>query len=233
MLKTFSRILLLLILVLCPSHAFGEVPEITLEGLQLQRGDGPEVFLHRLQKQHPYIHWSHLEMEPEKLEVYGEVISPKSIYAGARATTIRTRYGERVMAQVVRLRWFAYLVVAAKGIKGGEVLSPEALEIQLVEYKRSYGRCFSDIGEVVGMKSAKSIKKGQPITDRNIERPYLVERGDRVTVVVRSGGVEVEIEGIALESGFQGSRIRVRVPKFRKDIEAVVINEKMVLLDLN
>jgi len=233
MVKFFPKLFLLLLLVLSPLPAYSEVPSITLEGVELRKGDGPEVLLQLLRSQHDYMHWSHIEMKPEEFQVYGEVISPKSIHAGTRSITIRTKYGSRTMAQVVRLRWFAYLVVATKDIKRGEVLSPDVLEVQLVEYKRSYRRCFSNIGEVVGMGSARSIKKGEPITDRDIERPYLVKRGDRVTVVVRSGAVDVEVEGIALEPGFKGSRIKVRVPKFRKDIEAVVISEKMVLLDLN
>ena len=232
MFRIFHRCLLALVIALYASSALAVAP-IHLKGMLLHEGDGAQILLEAAKAAEPGILWSHIEMEPPTFKIYGSVVKPENLVLGSKVVTIRTKHGNRNMAQVVRLKWFAYLVVASRDIKRGEVLNAGDLKVELVEYKRSYGSVFSQIDRVLGFVARRNIKIGSPITDRDIEGAYLIERGSSVIVMVRSGAVDVKVGGVALESGVRGDKIKVRIPKFRKDVEAVVIDAKTVMVELD
>jgi flagellar basal body P-ring formation protein FlgA len=60
------------------------------------------------------------------------------------------------------------------------------------------------------------------LTPNDAQPQRLVRRGETVTVVSRSGGIEVRAGGTALTDGARGERIRVRNDSSRRIVEGVV-----------
>lgn len=217
-----------LVLVLLPS-AFASMP-LSLHGLQIGRTQGGELFLHLLAEQGSSIKWTRISMEPETFGMAGTVESPDSIYPGTSSATIRVRSSNRLLSGVYRLKWSALMVSAARDIARGKILSAEDLVVKEGLYRRSLGEPFSRKADLIGKRAKRNIDAGDVISVRNVEQKMMVERGDRLTILSRSGGVEAKLPGTALESGTKGSTIKVRIKEYRKDIHAMVIGPGMVLV---
>jgi len=203
---------------------------LQLEDRQLGPSDGASFFMDILQKREDGIRWSHIEMEPERLGISGTVTGPRRVYPGTPSITLRLDSGGRRVSKVLRFQWYCYALVSTRRIDRGERLSPDDLTIKLVPYERSYGRIFSDLSDLQGFRAKRRIRSMQVVSASDVERVSLVERGDRIIVCARAGAVESRIEGVALESGSKGSVIRVRISRYRKDIQALVLEKGLALV---
>jgi len=76
--------------------------------------------------------------------------------------------------------------------------------------------------DAVGFASRHRLKQGQILLKRMLDQPYTVARGNQVTVVIKEEGVEIALEGTALDNGRTGDWIRVANPKTRKQLRARV-----------
>ncbi len=231
MIKAFCKVVLffmLLLLVVVPALA---AAPISIEGLQLDHTDGTEVLLDLLRENRSRIKWTGITMEPHHFGMTGEVTNPRRIYPGIPSLTLRLRSGTREFCGVYRLEWNAIMVYATRNIERGQILSGEDMNLREAHYKRTYGDIFSDMTLLIGKRAKRRIASGDFISEGDVERIMMVERGARLTVISRSGGVEVKLPGLALESGSRGSTIRVRIGKYRKDIHAMVVSPGMVLVN--
>jgi flagellar basal body P-ring formation protein FlgA len=71
---------------------------------------------------------------------------------------------------------------------------------------------------------------GVIFTDKNVNNPPLVRKGERVRLLVRESGAMVEVDGIAKENGSLGDRIRVRSELNQKLVTGFVCGEGQVNL---
>ncbi len=227
--SAFKVILFFMMLLLTTVPAFAAGP-ISIEGLQLDRADGTEVFLDLLQENGHRIKWTSIIMEPRHFGITGEIESPRRIYPGIPSLTLRLRSGARKFSAVYRLEWNAIMVFAARNIQRGQIISAEDMDVREACYKRTYGDTFSAMALLTGKRAKRRIGSGSVISERDVEKVMVVERGARLTVISRFGGVEAKLPGLALESGSRGSTIRVRLGKYRKDIHAMIVGPGMVLV---
>lgn len=223
---------LILALVLVPvlmSPAIASL-SLSLHGLHIERSRGGDFFLQLLEQQGCGIKWTSVSMEPDTFGMSGKLESPGRIYPGAPSVTLRVRSSNRLVSGVYRLKWNALMVSAARNIPRGKIITAEDLAVREGLYKRSLGEPFSSKADLVGKRTKKRMDAGDIISARNVEQKMMVERGDRLTILSRSGGVEAKLPGTALESGTRGSTIRVRIKEYRKDIHAMVLGPGMVLV---
>jgi flagella basal body P-ring formation protein FlgA len=75
--------------------------------------------------------------------------------------------------------------------------------------------------QAIGMALRHPAMPGQPLLIEELERPMLVTRGARVTMVLDAPGLSVVAQGQAMEAGAAGSQIQVLNPISR----AVVVAE--------
>lgn len=227
--KNFRLSLIAVLLSFPLAAGATESPQpLTLEGLHVSYGEGSEVFLDTLVQSGDF-QWSGITMEPDSFEFSGEIISPRKLYPGTTSATIRVRSGEdAVHSMVVRLSWYAPMVLAKNDIERGDTISNEMMLVEVAPYKRNYGSVFSDASSISGKRASRNIRAGDVISDRDIEKIFLVERRDSVVILSRSGMVTARLKGVALEGGDKGDRITVRIPKYRNDISALVLDQGLV-----
>ncbi|NNE63328.1 MAG: flagellar basal body P-ring formation protein FlgA, partial [Gammaproteobacteria bacterium] len=65
-----------------------------------------------------------------------------------------------------------------------------------------------------------------------VEKPRIISRGQRVTILARVGGMEVRTSGKALAHGAAGERIAVQNIKSRQKLEGTVLASGEVKIDL-
>ncbi len=86
------------------------------------------------------------------------------------------------------------------------------------------------IGDAVGQALRRPAMAGQPLTTADLIRPALVQKGARVMLELSVPGLALSDQGVALDSGGDGDRIRVLNATSRAILEVEVIGPDRVLV---
>ena len=98
--------------------------------------------------------------------------------------------------------------VAARDLRRGQLI--EAGDVQLAFANVDPNHAL-DPSLAVGQRLGRGLVAGDAVLSRWLTAPSVVSRGDALSLVVRSGGVQVRARAAALEPGAVGDSIRVRV----------------------
>lgn len=78
---------------------------------------------------------------------------------------------------------------------------------------------------VVGLEVKQRIAAGAALSERDIGARDLVRASQPVRVLWKTGGITLELQGRALESGPAGAEVRVSNPRSGRTIRAIVVAE--------
>ncbi len=120
------------------------------------------------------------------------------------------------------------VLVAVRALPRDHVLSAEDLVVEERDVARLLGGYVADAGRLVGRRLKRPVTSGSVLTPSMIEEQTIVQRGQAVTLVVRSGGFNVAMAGVALADGVQGERIRVRNVTSDRVVEGLVRSPQQV-----
>lgn len=127
-----------------------------------------------------------------------------------------------VVAEVALLR---EVVIARRPINRGETIESRALKLEERRFTDEAAMGLTDLAAAVGMRSRGFLRAGDMLTPREIEDKPVVNRGQPVTIWMRSGGLVIRAIGKAQQAGRLGDRVEVlRDGTHRKQdlLEAVV-----------
>ena len=134
--------------------------------------------------------------------------------------------GEGMEPQAVRIAGHAEdtveVPVAVLRLSAGAVLRPEDVRMARVRVSLTHGDIARRAAEAVGMQARHLIQAGAPLMLADLVRPALVQRGAHVQMMLENGGLLVSGQGIAMDNGAAGDRVRVLNPVSRAVLEAVV-----------
>lgn len=122
----------------------------------------------------------------------------------------------------VTISSYKKVLVATRQLQKGSLLN--AADIQLKRYDIStlpYGY-LEDINSGTGMKIKKRVLAGAVLTPSMLKKPQIISRGQRVTIMAKSGRMEVRMEGKALANGALGERIKVMNLKSKQKLEGII-----------
>jgi flagella basal body P-ring formation protein FlgA len=85
------------------------------------------------------------------------------------------------------------------------------------------GNPVTDPAKAIGMQLRRQVAAGQSLATADLTRPAMVQRGAMVQMRLQSPGLSLSGQGVALDSGASGERIRVLNPTSRAVLEAEVI----------
>ena len=85
-----------------------------------------------------------------------------------------------------------------------------------------------ELAEVAGRVPSRFLKTGTPLSADVLQAARVLEAGDPVTLVTNYNGIEVKAEGIALQRGRVGERIRVRNARSAKVLMGTVLDAHTV-----
>ena len=123
---------------------------------------------------------------------------------------------------------FQPVVVAARALPRGTLLTPG--DIELAEQDTgtlSYGYLLHP-DHVTGNRVRRALAAGEVINPGLLETPNLVQRGQRVTLEARNGGLTVRMAGVAKADGIKGQVIEVENLRTKRIVQAVVRSAKSV-----
>lgn len=123
-----------------------------------------------------------------------------------------------LLAVLIAFPVAADTVVAGRTIRSKSVVTTA----DLVLVAGSIPGTFSDIAQVAGLEARAILYPGQPVRQRDVGPPAVVERNDIVTLVYQAGALSISTEGRALARGGLGDRLRVMNLESRTTISGVV-----------
>ena len=138
----------------------------------------------------------------------------------------------RTLILSLKIKLFKEVAVAAKAIPKDKILSEGDICLEERDLMPVWGVALVDRSEVYGKRAKVHISQGKIITDELIETPPIIYRGDKVNILVELPNLKVTALGMAKEDGYKGKIIRVENISSKKIINAKVISEKLVRVEL-
>jgi flagellar basal body P-ring formation protein FlgA len=128
---------------------------------------------------------------------------------------------QRSAMRTITLKVWQQAWVAQRDIRVGEPLNERALTRTEADVARQ-GR-FAWQGALAGYAARRGLLAGDVLTGSNVQAMTAVERGDRVRLIDRRGGIEIEALAIALQAGHVGQTIPARIDKATASVSALVV----------
>lgn len=136
------------------------------------------------------------------------------------STRLNGKYYVKVMA-----------FVPAAAIEKGKIITENMLKEVSVRGNRIKENTVAEKERLVGLQAKKTLKEGKLIIEREVGQPLVVRKGDVVTAVYRSKGLQITSKAEALEDGARGQRIDLANTKSGKKFNAKVIDAATVEID--
>lgn len=114
------------------------------------------------------------------------------------------------------------LVTSAQMLERGRVIGPADVVVSEQNVALIQDQVYTAPQQVVGQTVKRRINAGQPLTASLLDRPVLIERGQMVTLIINSQGIQASTAGEALKQGRQGEMIRVRNSSSQRIVDGQV-----------
>ena len=122
----------------------------------------------------------------------------------------------------VALQVFRDVLVTTRALQRGDGVQPGDVRAESRDITRLGYGYVDRLDQVAGRTLARPLPPGSVLTPSALGGRDMVRAGDRVAVVADIGGIEVRAGGVALGSGDNGARLRVRNDSSGRVIDAMV-----------
>lgn len=146
-------------------------------------------------------------------------------FQGRVPVTVELLVGDQVVARHIvspYVRVLQTAIVPARDLRRGETLGPNDVRVAKVDAARMRGDLVRTVDDVVGRRLKSSVREGRPLRNSQIEVIPVVDRGDRVVLVLESGAIRIQAIGRAQEAGAIGQWIRVLNVDSRREVSGRV-----------
>ena len=123
------------------------------------------------------------------------------------------------------------VVITTRPLARYQQIGSDAVRIEQRDLADLPGNVVTGTAAVVGKRVRHPLAPGTVLRADMVETPPLVNRGDVVVIVARSGGLEITARGVAREKGHRGSRIAVENVDSARRIYARVLDGTTVEVD--
>lgn len=124
------------------------------------------------------------------------------------------------------------IAVASKLLPRGTILTKADIQMKPVDLSTLPQGYIEKRETVIGQKLKRRISAGTAFSPAMMKKPEKIKRGQRVTILARSGSMEVRMTGKALSSGAVGERIKVVNIASKKKREGIITAKGEIRIDL-
>lgn len=123
------------------------------------------------------------------------------------------------------------VVVATKLIKVDQTIEIDDVVMARTPMTTAPPQYAKALDEVIGKRAARPFAPHVPINASALAQPYLVHKGDRVTIEARRGRLQIQTVGVTKAVGQVGQTVTVTNQDSGKDLRAKVIGPGLVRVD--
>ena len=124
------------------------------------------------------------------------------------------------------------VTVLTRPVGRGEIIRSGDLDVQRVPLSRARRIEPAFPTELIGFEARRAMQSGVPIAASDVRPPTLIDRNDRVVIVLQTGRLSISAEGRAMESGARGDVISVINTYSKRVIDARVTGRGRVALQV-
>jgi len=128
---------------------------------------------------------------------------------------------------MLRAQLSAEVLVATQSVPSGRALGEADVELQRRDITNA-PEAVSQLDAVLGLSPRSSLRAGQILQKRQLQAAILVRRGEKLRILARRDGIEVQAPGEALEPGARDALIKVRNVNSGRVITARVLEPGLV-----
>ena len=114
------------------------------------------------------------------------------------------------------------VVVATRPLPKGMIVQEQDVKLHEKDLAKLRAGYYKDLSQVIGKQVIRTVSMGAAITTPMIKPQIQIKRGQQISLVTGSNGLQVQMTGEALSDGASGERIRVRNLSTKKIIEGIV-----------
>ncbi|MGX5913367.1 flagellar basal body P-ring formation chaperone FlgA [Aliidiomarina sp. Khilg15.8] len=130
----------------------------------------------------------------------------------------------------VRIQKMRAIVVAASSLSPGQVIGRNDVKLSYIDVNQLRDTANTQIDDLIGAQVKRRIGQNEPVLSRHT---CFVCRGQDVTIVSGTNGLEVRASGVARSDGLMGERISVRNARSNKEVSGVVSGRSEVRVGRN
>jgi flagella basal body P-ring formation protein FlgA len=123
------------------------------------------------------------------------------------------------------------VVVLRDHLSRGDIIQSTSLTLQQRDIGGLQRGYFTEISDITGNVSKRSLKAGTAISPSMINLPIIVQRGQAITLRVKRPGFAVDMNGFALKKGRKGDKIKVKNGSSNKVRYGTIVHSDLVLVD--
>lgn len=122
----------------------------------------------------------------------------------------------------VRLKLFRTVLVSSRALLRGDGISAADVRAEERDVTRLGYGYLENFQQIAGRSLSRAVASGTVLNPGTLGGRRMVRAGDHVQLLARLGGIEVRAEGVALGSGDNGARLRVRNENSGRVVDAMV-----------
>ena len=122
----------------------------------------------------------------------------------------------------VRLQLFRSVLVTSRALLRGDGVGVADVHAEERDVTRLGYGYIENFQQIAGRSLARAVARDAVLSPGTLGGRRMVRAGDHVQLVARLGGIEVRAEGLALGSGDNGARLRVRNASSGRVVDAMV-----------
>jgi flagella basal body P-ring formation protein FlgA len=124
----------------------------------------------------------------------------------------------------------AEVPVLAHRVGRGDVIGQADLVMAKVAVSQIGRDTLTAAKDIIGLEPTRPLMPGMPIRSQDVRAQVLVPKNSLVTIVLRRAGMELTVQGKALDEGSRGDTVRVMNTKSQRLLEAQVDGPGIVVL---
>jgi len=132
----------------------------------------------------------------------------------------------------VNISEFRDVAIVDHSLMRGDILQEGDIKMERRDVSRLGQRFLEKYSRFMGYRIRQPISAGSLLQPSMLSMPELVKRGEKVTLLANSGGVEIRMMGEALSNGGKGAMIRVRNVSSKRIVEGEVVARGVVQVRL-
>lgn len=210
-----------------PAGELEEAVRTFLMGQRAESGEQVEVVFRAVPE--------HIEVSSDQYTMH-VAADGRTQWKGAVAVRVEIESEGRIVHRClvsVLIRTYADVLVAERAIERHVQPSPEDLRTVRMETTLLHRRMFFGTSSLEGLRTRQIIPRGSILYEDLLEPIPLVQRGDRVSVRVQSGGVLLLTEGTARDDGENGDFVTVELGNRRDKVRGRIDGERLVTVLLD
>ena len=122
-------------------------------------------------------------------------------------------------------------VVPTRVLQIESVIDAEDVTIHRIKLMDLDHQLITNVADVIGKSAARPLQTNNPIRLGMVKKPYVVRKGDRVSIEARRGGLSIQTVGVTKASGELGQSITVANVDSGKELRAKVVGPGAVRVE--